>query len=80
MRHNAFLRDMNVGVSASDERRIEVLAGLSHNPWEMQIWCIRHAAVGLAGFHTPNQNVPRWDRSVREKMVGRQLMQVTEIV
>ena len=26
MRHNAFLRDMNVGVRASDERRIEVLA------------------------------------------------------
>ena len=26
MRYNAFLRDMNVGVRASDERRIEVLA------------------------------------------------------
>ena len=24
--------------------------------WEMQISCIRHSAVGLAGFHTPILN------------------------
>ena len=42
--------------------------------WEIQIYCIRHSAVSLAGLHGPIHSGSRLDRTVREKMVGRQVM------